>query len=126
LYCVYAVNGDAIQPASGAHRTPGTAYAAVSRRILQLLMVLSAAVMIVDAVVGDQGLLARQRATRQHAELAAAINRQRTENARLREEVRRLSEDPGAIEEVARRELGLIRRGEKLFIIKDLPPPSHP
>jgi cell division protein FtsB len=62
------------------------------------------------------------RARRQHDELAAVIAAQRTENARLREEVRRLTEDPAAIEEVARRELGLIRRGEKVFIIKDLKP----
>ena len=34
----------------------------------------------------------------------------------------RLTEDPAAIEEVARRELGLIRPGEKVFIIKDLSP----
>ena len=49
--------------------------------------------------------------------------RQRAENARLREEVRRLEEDPAAIEEIARRDLGLIRPGEKLFIVKDLPAP---
>ena len=48
------------------------------------------------------------------------IASQKAENARLREEVRRLTEDPAAIEEVARRELGLIRPGEKLFIIKDV------
>jgi cell division protein FtsB len=60
------------------------------------------------------------KARRQAEELAAAIARQRAENARLREEARRLTDDPAAIEEVARRELGLIRPGEKVFIIKDL------
>ena len=54
-------------------------------------------------------------------QLAAAIARQRAENARLREEARRLREDPRAIEEIARRELGLIKPGEKVFIIKDVP-----
>ena len=77
---------------------------------------------VVDALVGDQGLLAMRRARRQHDELEAATSRQRAENARLRDEVRRLTEDPSAIEEIARRELGLIRPGEKLFIIKDLKP----
>jgi cell division protein FtsB len=33
-----------------------------------------------------------------------------------------LKEDPAAIEEVARRELGLIKPGERLFILKDVPP----
>ena len=39
-----------------------------------------------------------------------------------REEARRLREDPSAIEDLARRELGLIKPGEKLFIVKDIPP----
>jgi cell division protein FtsB len=91
-----------------------------TRRIVRVLLLGVAAVLVVDALVGDQGLLAMLRARRQAEALAATIARQRAENARLREEVRRLTEDPAAIEEVARRELGLIRPGEKVFIIKDL------
>lgn len=92
-----------------------------TRRIVQLLLVFVSAVIVVDALVGEQGLFAMLGARRQAEQLAATIARQRAENARLREEVRRLSEDAAAIEEVARRELGLIRPGEKVFIIKDLP-----
>ena len=62
------------------------------------------------------------RARQEYDALSATIARQRADNARLREEARRLREDPSAIEEIARRELGLIKPGEKLFIIKDLPP----
>ena len=51
-----------------------------------------------------------------------SLARSRSENARLREQARELREDPAAIEEIARRELGLIRPGEKLFIIKDVHP----
>lgn len=54
--------------------------------------------------------------------MSAAIARQRAENARLRDVVRRLREDPTAIEEIARRELGLIKPGERVFIVKDVPP----
>jgi cell division protein FtsB len=97
-----------------------------TRRIVRVLLLFVSAVIVVDAIVGDQGLLAMLRARRESAELAAAIERQRTENERLRDEVRRLTEDPAAIEEVARRELGLIRPGEKVFIIKDRTPPSAP
>jgi cell division protein FtsB len=85
-----------------------------------------AVLIVVDALVGDRGLLAMLDARRQHAELAAAIARQRAENARLRAEVRRLTSDPSAIEEIARRDLGLIRPGEKVFIVKDLPSPAKP
>ena len=44
------------------------------------------------------------------------------ENARLREDVRRLRFDPGTIEALARKELGLIKPGEVLFIIKNARP----
>lgn len=103
-------------------RAPHPWRIARTRRIVHLLLLLFAAVIIVDALVGDQGLLVMRRVSRQHDELAAATARRRAENARLREEVRRLTEDPAAIEEIARRELGLIRPGEKVFIIKDLKP----
>jgi cell division protein FtsB len=81
---------------------------------------LFAVVVIVDALVGDRGLLAMRRARKQYDAVAAAIAKQRAENDRLREEIRRLEDDPATIEELARRELGLIRPGEKVFIVKDL------
>jgi cell division protein FtsB len=78
----------------------------------------------VDALVGDQGLVATFRARRQYDELAADIARLRSENAVLREDARRLREDPAAIEEIARRELGLMSPGETVFIIRDIDPPA--
>jgi cell division protein FtsB len=93
-----------------------------NRRIVQVLVVLVASIVIVDGLVGDRGLLAMLRAQHEYDELAASISRQRADNARLREQARRLREDPGAIEEIARRELGLIRPGERVFIVKDIPP----
>jgi cell division protein FtsB len=89
---------------------------------VQILLVFVACVILVDALVGDRGLLASIRARREYDELAATIARERTENAQLREEARRLKEDPSAIEEIARRELGLIKPGEKVFIVKDVTP----
>lgn len=89
---------------------------------MQILLVFVACVILVDALVGDRGLLASIRARREYDELAATIARERTENAQLREEARRLKEDPSAIEEIARRELGLIKPGEKVFIVKDVTP----
>src|SRR5512134_4005545 len=94
------------------------------RRILTGLFVFVVSVLIVDALVGDQGLIATLRARKQYDELAAELARIRVENAGLREEARRLREDPAAIEEIARRELGLMSPGEKLFIIRDIDPPA--
>ena len=86
-----------------------------------MLLLLIATVILVDGLVGERGLLAMLRARRDFDNLSATIARQRTENARLREEARRLRDDPTAIEEIARRELGLIRPGEFVFIVKDAP-----
>ena len=94
------------------------------RRLVHLLLLFVSVLIVVDALVGNRGLLAMLGARRQHAEFAAGIAHQRAENARLREEVSRLTDDPSAIEEIARRDLGLIRPGEKVFIVKDLPSPK--
>jgi cell division protein FtsB len=93
-------------------------------KILGGLFLFVVCVLVVDALVGDQGLVATMRARKQYDHLAADIARLRWENTGLRETARRLREDPAAIEEIARRELGLMSPGEKLFIIRDIPPPS--
>ena len=107
-------------------RTPRPQRAAQVRRVGRLLVLFAAIVLIVDGLVGDRGFLAMLRARRQYDELSVTLERQRAENSRLRDEADRLRNDPAAIEELARRELGLIRPGEKVFIIKDLKPPSAP
>jgi cell division protein FtsB len=94
------------------------------RRILAGLFFFVVCVLVVDALVGDQGLVATFRARKQYDDLAADLAKVRSENAALREEARRLREDPAAIEEIARRELGLMSPGEKLFIIRDVDPPA--
>jgi cell division protein FtsB len=95
-------------------------------RIVQLLVLLVASIIIVDGLVGDRGLLAMLRARHEYDQLAGSIARQRAENARLRDQARRLREDPSAIEEIARRELGLIKPGERVFIVKDVQTPKAP
>jgi cell division protein FtsB len=92
------------------------------RKMLHLLLVFVTLVLVIDGLVGEKGLLESIRARRQHRELTASIDRLRAENAQLREDVRRLREDPSAIESLAREELGLIRPGEMLFILKDVKP----
>ena len=94
----------------------------LGRRALRYLLVLASCVLLVDAIVGEKGLLAIREAREEYRALEAALEQVRAENARLREEARRLREDPDAIEDLARRELGLIKPGEKLFIIKDVRP----
>ncbi|HEY6361001.1 MAG TPA: septum formation initiator family protein [Vicinamibacterales bacterium] len=92
------------------------------RRAVQYLLVFVGCVLAVDALVGEKGLLAMMKARQQYQALEQSLHSARSENARLREEARRLREDPSAIEDLARRELGLIRPGEKLFIVRDARP----
>ena len=94
------------------------------RRVALWVVLFAASVFVVDSLVGDRGLLAMLRARQEYDRLAATIASERSRNARLRSEVRRLSEDPRAIEEIARRDLGLMKAGEKVFIVKDIQPPS--
>ena len=123
LYCFRAVARDRIGLPPGRKKTKTRSRpAGRNRRIVQCLVLFVASVFVIDGLVGDRGLLAIMRAQHEYDAAAATVARQRAENARLREEARRLREDPGAIEEIARRELGLIRPGEKVFIIKDVQP----
>ena len=89
-------------------------------RLLNYVLGFVAIVLIVDALVGEKGLLDTMRARRQHAEITAALAHKRQENARLRDEIRRYREDASAIEALAREELGLMRDGEVLFIVRDV------
>jgi cell division protein FtsB len=94
------------------------------RKTVQVLLGFVTLVLIINALVGERGLMETLRARRQHQELVTAIERLRTENAKLRGESRRLKTDPAAIEAIARQELGLIKPGELLFIIRDAKPAS--
>ena len=97
-------------------RAPVSAF---RRKPFQLLLAFITLVMLIDALVGERGLVERLRAREQHQAAAALLTAARAENARLRERARLLKEDSSTIESLARKELGLLRPGELLFIIKD-------
>jgi cell division protein FtsB len=95
---------------------------AFRRKPFQILLAFVTAVLFIDALVGERGLVERMRAGEQYRAARAELERLRQENATLREEMRRLNDDPSAIESLARKELGLLRPGEVLFIVKDVKP----
>lgn len=95
-------------------------------RAIAIVFSLVVAFVVVDAFVGDRGLAALVRTRQEYAALASEVAARRAENDRLLEQVRRLrAEDPTVIEEIARRDLGLIRPGERLFIIHDISPSAR-
>jgi cell division protein FtsB len=79
-----------------------------------------ASVLLVNALFGERGLMETIRARRANAAAAGDLLRIKQDNARLREQARRLRTDPRTIESVARAELGLARPGEILVTIKDV------
>jgi cell division protein FtsB len=84
---------------------------------IQRLMIFLALVVAADSLFGERGLASHGRLQRDVAQVRHDVSTIRNENAGLREQIRRLESDPGAIESVARGELGLIRPGEVLFVI---------
>ena len=89
------------------------------RRAVHLLLVFVSLVLVIDALIGEKGLVKSLQARQHYRDVAASLETLRRDNAKLRDEVRRLNEDPATIESVAREQLGLIRPGEIMFILKD-------
>lgn len=104
--------------------TPRASMANRGRRLVRYMLVFVTVILVIDAVTGENGLLTLLEARRDYIAVDQSLQRSRRDNEQLREEARRLREDASAIEELARRELGLIKPGEKLFIIRDVPPPQ--
>jgi len=100
-------------------RVVPVAASAFRRHSVHLLLIFVTLVLVVDALIGEKGLMESMRARRRYREVAASLDTLRRTNAKLRDEVRRLNEDPATIESVAREQLGLIRPREVAFIFQD-------
>ena len=86
-------------------------------RASRFLIILIASLLVGNALIGERGLVSMIRADREFKSLSRTLVTLRAENKGLRDQVRDLQEEPRAIEELAREELGLIRPGEKLIIV---------
>lgn len=89
------------------------------RRLLTYAIVISSAVLMVNALVGESGYLARLRAHRDIVALRAQLEALHAENLRLADLANRLDHDPNAIDEAARRDLDLLKPGEVMVIVHD-------
>ncbi len=88
-------------------------------RQARLVALFFASVLLLDALFGERGLWQTTRARQELQQTARRLDALKRENDALRDEVRRLQEDPATLEAVARRDLGLIRRGEILVVLTD-------
>ena len=94
------------------------------RRMLGYAVVTLSFVLVVNALVGENGYLASIRVRRQAADLTAQLRHLREENQRIQDEIIRLRHDPAALEEAARRDLRLGKPGETMVVIKDAAKPK--
>lgn len=93
---------------------------------MQYIIAALGCILFLDAIVGEKGLVEIVKARQDYSNLETSLQHVRTENAQLREQARLLREDADTIERVAREQLGLIKPGEKLFILKDVSPTTKP
>ena len=92
------------------------------RRLVQYGLLFLGCLLFLDALVGEKGLVENLKARQQFQAIERSLARLKGDNERLRKDAELLKKDPDTIEGVARRELGLMKPGEKLFIIKDADP----
>ena len=94
------------------------------RRITGYALFAAVFVLMVNALVGENGYLATMQARSEQARLIDAVARMRIKNQQMREENHEIRTNPKALEEAARRELNMMKPGETVVILKDATPPK--
>ena len=96
------------------------------RKMIGYAVTTIAFVLVINALVGENGYLATMRANRESDELRSQLRQLREENHAIQEQIERLKSDPSALEEAARRDLRLGKPGETMVVIKDATKPKTP
>ena len=103
-----------IPPEPTTLREPG-----LRRKAAALASILVVIALVVGALFGDRGLIQLAAQKERSRALAQQLQDLREENRTLAAEIGALKTDPGAIERLAREQLGLARPGELVFVIRD-------
>ncbi|HEX4002192.1 MAG TPA: septum formation initiator family protein [Candidatus Acidoferrales bacterium] len=91
------------------------------RRNLSWFLAVGLALLLLQDVFGNHGVLAMRRSQQEAREVQRQINQMNEENRQLEERVKALKTDPQAIERIAREEMGLARPGEYIFKLQPKP-----
>ena len=86
------------------------------------VLVFIGCMVLLDSLFGERGLVEMMRKRDEGRALAQQLAKLREQNEHLLEEIQKVQDDPATIEDLAKRDLDMIKPGEKLFIIRDLPP----
>ncbi len=96
---------------------PAKAKAGRVRRLLRPALALVTLVLVADALVGENGWFERHSEQARLDTMSAELARVQQENADLQIRARRLDAgDPAVVEDLARRNLEMLKPGEVLFI----------
>jgi cell division protein FtsB len=117
---------DAAAPGRRRRRQTAEEVRSGRRSIVMWCLSILFAVLAVGSVIGENGYIATLRARKEERDLLSSLARIRLDNQRLQHDAARLREDPAALEEAARRELGFVRPGEALVIVRDARPTLPP
>jgi cell division protein FtsB len=100
------------------------------RRMAGYALAVAAFILVVNALVGENGYLATMSARRERDRLEREVRQTQEQNAQMREQIRQLKTNPKALEDAARKELRMSKPGETVVIIKDgakpTPTPTPP
>ena len=89
--------------------------ARIRKKRLLLLLVFFLLIMGCFVFFGEKGVLRLFRLQKELERFKEASSKLAEENRKLEEEVKRLREDKQYIEEIARRELGMVKEGEVIY-----------
>ena len=89
----------------------------IGNRLAKLVLFISTVLILANAIAGDQGLIQTAMVRSKYEQLSDSVARLQDENRKLAVQAARLRHDVKAIEKLARDDLGLIRPGERLFIV---------
>lgn len=96
----------------------------MKRKLPLLLLGGVAAVAVLVSLFGEIGIVSTWKLNRTQRQLIAENARLREEIAALRQEVVRLRTNPSYIEEIARKELGLVGEKENVIVLERKTDPS--
>ncbi len=88
-----------------------------TRKVILGVVSLLTSILIINALIGEQGVIAVMRARAERTTLETVTNSLQTENNELRQFADELRNDSSTIERIARDDLGLILPGEQVLII---------
>lgn len=95
------------------------------RRLGIVALTLLCAVLVMNAIFGDHGLLALRRQRREYESIEKQVYDLEKENAQLEKQIKALKSDPKAIEKEARERLHLAKPGEIIYTLPEHDPKSE-